>query len=107
MARPKGSKNKKNPVSNAGTLETVAAAKKNLGEEIDALTAAVEEAAQALKDKKAELKTAQKKLEKLEKQEAAAQEAAAQEAKRAEASRLLDAFLASGKSLDEVLEVLK
>ncbi len=107
MARPKGSKNKKNPVSNAGTLETVAAAKKNLGEEIDALTAAVEEAAQTLKDKKAELKTAQKKLEKLEKQEAAAQEAAAQEAKRAEASRLLDAFLASGKSLDEVLEVLK
>lgn len=74
---------------------------------IEALTSEVNEAAAALKAKKAELKDAQKQLAKIEKQEAALAEQAAQNQRKADAEKLATAFLESGKSLDEVLRALQ
>lgn len=111
MPRPKGSKNKKPSVRATKiapmTVEQIADEKAAIAKEIEEATAAVNEAAQFLKDKKAALKAAQKKLAKFEKQEAALTAQAEQEQRKADAERLAAAFLASGKSLDEVLNMLK
>lgn len=73
MPRPKGSKNRKPSVRRKGVAnaESISEAKAAVATQIEALTSEVNEAAAALKAKKAELKDAQKQLAKIEKQEAA------------------------------------
>ena len=102
MPRPKGSKNRKPSVRRKGVAnaESISEAKAAVATQIEALTSEVNEAAAALKAKKAELKDAQKQLAKIEKQEAAL-------AEQADAEKLATAFLESGKSLDEVLRALQ
>lgn len=75
--------------------------------EIEGATAAVSEAAQILKDKKASLKASQKKLAKLKKQGAALTAQAEQEQRKSDAEKLVASFLTSDKSLDEVLDMLR
>jgi len=94
MPRPKGSKNKKKIIE--GELLSV----EQYDEKIVALTAEIENLTETLKTKKAELKE-------LEKGKEAAVEAAAAQKAEEEKKKILDAVAASGKSLDEILELLK
>lgn len=88
MPRPKGSKNRKTPVAAAPDAN------------VEAISKEIEELTAALKAKKAELKKALQAKAKAEKA-AAAKQAAEDKA------RLLKAVAASGKTVDEVLELLK
>ena len=88
MPRPKGSKNKKTLL--AQPLDT----------QIAAAEAEVEKLSAELKAKKAELKT-------LLKAKAKADKAAAKKQLEENREKILDAVAASGKSVEEVLELLK
>ena len=92
MPRPKGSKNRKTAV--------VVEAVENIDEKIAAVEAEIATLTGELKAKKAELKKLNKAKDKADKLAAE---------KRAEENRamLLEAITASGKSIDEVLELLK
>ena len=96
MPRPKGSKNKKTVVNTPDINISI----DSLDEQIKATEAEIESMTAALKDKKAELKTLIKAKEKAEK---IAAEKKAEEDK----ARLLEAVAASGKSIDEIVEMLK
>ena len=97
MPRPKGSKNKKTAATN--TME-INISIDSLDEQIKATEAEIESMTAALKDKKAELKALIKAKEKAEK---IAAEKKAEEDK----ARLLEAVASSGKSIDEIVEMLK
>ena len=88
MPRPKGSKNKK-------TLLT-----ENLQERITAAEQEVAALTEQLKDKKAELK-------KMLKEKARADKLAAAKKAEEDKAKLLEAISASGKSVEEILEMLK
>lgn len=97
MPRPKGSRNKKtaavkNPDINV-SIESV-------DEQIGAVEAEIESMTASLKGKKAELK-------KLTKEKAKAEKIAAEQKAEEDKGRLLEAVAASGKSIDEILEMLK
>ena len=92
MPRPKGSKNKKK--------EEIRVTVENVDESIAAVEAAIATLTEELKGKKAELKELQKVKAKAEK---VAQEKKAEEEKQT----ILDAVAASGKSVEEILELLK
>ena len=92
MPRPKGSKNKKTAV----VVDTV----ENVDEKIAAVEAEIAALTEELKAKKAELKKLTKAKEKAEK-------VAAEKQAEEDRAKLLEAITASGKSVDEVLELLK
>ena len=98
MARPKGSKNKKTiaaEVDNQITLSTAL-----IDEQISAVEAEIADLTQTLRSKKAELKT-------LTKEKVRAEELEARQRAEADKEKLLDAVAKSGKSIDEILELLK
>ena len=72
----------------------------SLDEQIKATEAEIESMTASLKDKKAELKKLNKAKEKAEK-------LAAEQKAEEDKNRILDAVAASGKSIDEILEMLK
>lgn len=91
MPRPKGSKNKKTTV----VLETV----DNIDERIAETEAAIAAITEQLKAKKAELKE-------LTKAKTAAEKLAAERQAEAEKAKLLEAVAASGKSIEEIIEMI-
>ena len=94
MPRPKGSKNKK-------TLAAVSAqAATEIDSRIAAVEAEIEELGEKLKARKAELKT-------LAREKAKADAAAAAKKAEEDKAAILAAVEASGKSLDEILALLK
>ena len=94
MPRPKGSKNKK-------TLATVSAqAATEIDSRIAAVEAEIEELSEKLKARKAELKT-------LAREKAKADAAVAAKKAEEDKAAILAAVEASGKSLDEILALLK
>jgi uncharacterized protein involved in exopolysaccharide biosynthesis len=94
MPRPKGSKNKK-------TLAAVSAqAATEIDSRIAAVEAEIEELSEKLKARKAELKT-------LAREKAKADAAAAAKKAEEDKAAILAAVEASGKSLDEILALLK
>ena len=97
MARPKGSKNKKTAAVNTPDINISI---ESLDEQIKATEAEIESMTASLKDKKAELKKLNKAKEKAEK-------LAAEQKAEEDKIRILDAVAASGKSIDEILEMLK
>lgn len=97
MPRPKGSKNKKSAVA---ATTTAVLTVEELDAQIASTTAEIETIAAELKTKKAELK-------KLEKERTSAEKAAAAAKAEEDKARVLEAIAASGKSIDEVLELLK
>ena len=110
MPRPKGSKNKKTVASVAKVEEKLAAqqAKKQaLEAEQAAIMAEIEKQKQLLKAKKKELRAAEKAILSLEekKAEAAAIETAV--AQKAEIEKVVTKLVSSGKSADDILEMLK
>jgi len=97
MPRPKGSKNKKTATANTPDINVSI---ESLDEQIKATEAEIENMTASLKDKKAELKKLNKAKEKAEK-------LAAEQKAEEDKIRILDAVAASGKSIDEILEMLK
>lgn len=97
MPRPKGSKNKKTAAVNTPDINISI---DSLDEQIKATEAEIESLTASLKDKKAELKKLNKAKEKAEK-------FAAEQKAEEDKIRILDAVAASGKSIDEILEMLK
>ena len=90
MPRPKGSKNK---VKTLISLEEVTL-------RIENTEAEIEEIKTSIKNKKAELKALKKEL-------IMAQEAAETIKAEEEKARILEAVMSSGKSMDEILELLR
>ena len=91
MPRPKGSKNKKTAVM----IETV----ENIDEKIAAVESAISSLTEELKAKKAELKE-------LTKAKVAAEKLAAEKKAEEDKTKLLDAVAASGKSIDEIIDMI-
>jgi septal ring factor EnvC (AmiA/AmiB activator) len=91
MPRPKGSKNKKTAV----IIETV----ESIDERIATTEAAISTLTEELKAKKAELKE-------LTKAKAAAEKLAAEKKAEEDKAKLLDAIAASGKSIDEIIDMI-
>lgn len=91
MPRPKGSKNKKTAV----IIETV----ESIDERIATTEAAISTLTEELKAKKAELKE-------LTKAKATAEKLAAEKKAEEDKAKLLDAIAASGKSIDEIIDMI-
>ncbi len=110
MPRPKGSKNKKSIQTVAQVEAKIAAqaeAKAALEKEQADILAAIEQQKQLLKAKKKAIRAADKALAELEarKAEAAAIETAA--AKKVEIEQVVTKLVSSGKSAEEILDLLK
>ena len=93
MPRPKGSKNKKTEIVPSFSME-------ELEQKIAAAEKEIEDITAGLKTKKAELKE-------LIKTKDAAEKAAAAAKAEEETAKIMEAIQKSGKSLDEILELLK
>ncbi len=110
MPRPKGSKNKKT-IQSVDKVEAKLAAqleaKKALEDEQAQIVAEIEKQKQLLKAKKKELRAAEKAIAELEakKAEAAAIEDAA--AKKAEIEQVVTKLVSSGRSAEEILDLLQ
>ena len=91
MPRPKGSKNKKSLV----VVETV----ENIDEKIATAESAIAALTEELKAKKAELKE-------LTKAKAEAEKLAAEKKAEEDKAKLMEAIVASGKSVDEIISLL-
>ena len=106
MPRPKGSKNKKTV-----SAEVAPVAVESISEKISVVEAEITAIGEQLKAKKDELKTLVKEKAKADK--AAAKQKAKEEAEAAakkaeeDKAKLLEAFQASGKSVDELVAFLK
>ena len=96
MPRPKGSKNRVKKAETANIVQ----APEEIGKKIDEITAEIAKLGEEIKSKKAELKNLMKVKADMEK---AAAEKKAEENK----AKILAAVEASGKSVDEILEMLK
>ena len=96
MPRPKGSKNKKSSTAPVEIVETV----ESIESRITATEAAIETLTADLKAKKAELKD-------LNKLKAEAEKVAAERKAEEDKKAILDAVEKSGKSIEEILEMLK
>ena len=105
MPRPKGSKNKVK--KHVTPLEQLLNDKSAALAAVETLTAELENALAAVKAKKSELKAAQKKLRGLEKLESVAAAQAQEQQRKAEIEQLASVLVESGKSLDELRELLK
>ncbi len=109
MARPKGSKNKKAAMTAAqidGQILRQQELKAKLEEDLASVQAEIDKQKQLLKDKKKELKAADKQIAALEqaKAEAAAIEAAV--AQKAEIEKVVTALISNGKTAEEILSLL-
>ncbi len=111
MPRPKGSKNKpktvKATVDFAAQLAEKQSAKETTAAEIVSITANIDVLKDDLKTKKAELKSIDKEIARIEAKKVKADQKAAESAKKAEAENVLKKLLASGVSADDIIEKLK
>lgn len=110
MSRPKGSKNKKTLLSQAQLDDKIAqkqAAKAKLEEELQRLLVSMDDLKLQVRAKKKEIKAEERAIAGLEeKKEQAAAIAAAAEQKK-EVEKVVSSLISSGKSADEILEMLK
>ena len=110
MARPKGSKNRKPVISSVKIEDQITAQKQAvaaLNSDLDAINAGIKEQQLLAKDKKKEIRKAEKVLASLvaKKEQSDAIEAAA--AQKAEIEKVVTQLLSSGKSAEEILSQLK
>ena len=110
MPRPKGSKNKKT-VQSAGKIDEKIAAQAALKQALEAeqanILAEIEKQKQLLKAKKKELRAADKALAALEAKKLEAQAIETAAAQKVEIEKVVSKLVRSGKSADEILEMLK
>ena len=110
MSRPKGSKNKKTLLSEAQLGDKIAAAEaamKKLEAEERKLSAALENSKAQLKAKRKELRTAERALNTLRVKKEQADAVAAEAAQKMEIEKVVSSLVSSGKSADEILDLLK
>ena len=110
MSRPKGSKNKKTLLSEAQLNDKIAAAeaaKKKLADEERKLLSAMDDLKTQLKAKKKELRGAERALAVLQEKKAQADAVAVVAAQQKEIEKVVSSLVSSGKSADEILEMLK
>ena len=111
MPRPKGSKNKAKPITQATDFTSLIAEKSSSKEALVADIAVLEENLAGikadLKAKKAELKKLDTELGKLEEQKAEVEAKEAEKAKKAELEEMIQKLMADGVSAAEILEKLK
>lgn len=114
MSRPKGSKNKKTLLSEAqlgGQITAQRALKVKLEGEEQKLEAQMEELKAQIKSKKKELRAAERKLnaliERKSQADASAAAQAANAAQKQEVEKVVSKLVNSGKSAEEILELLK
>lgn len=110
MSRPKGSKNKKKNQTLAdieAKLAAQEAVKKALEAEQADILAAIEKQRQLLKAKKKDLRAAEKAILKLEEKKVEAEAIETAAAKKVEIEEVVSKLVSSGKSADEILEMLK
>ena len=110
MPRPKGSKNKKNLRPAAQITAQIAAqqeVKNALDAEIAEILAGIEEKKTLLKNKKKALRKAEKALLALEVKKAEAETIEAAAAQENEIKTVVSKLISSGKSAEEILELLK
>ena len=110
MSRPKGSKNKKTLLSEAQLDDKIAAAetaKAKLEAEEAKLLAAMEDMKTQLKAKKKELRAADRSLSLLREKREQADAIAAAAAQKKEIEKVVSSLVSSGKSADEILDLLK
>ena len=109
MSRPKGSKNKKTLLSEAQLDDKIAAQEviqKRLAEEEKKLLAAMEDLKIRLKAKKKELRMAEKTLAVLKEKKSQADAVAAAAAQKKEIEKVVSSLVSSGRSADEILDML-
>ena len=110
MPRPKGSKNKKS-VKTVAQVEAMIAAKQEAKAALEAdqagLLAEIEKQRQLLKAKKKELRAVEKELLVLEEKKVEAETIEAAAAQKVEIEKVVSKLVSSGKSADEILEMLK
>lgn len=108
MGRPKGSKNKpKKPlVSATNRVEQIDGEIAALGATIAQLEADIEVAAAALAEQKAQLRTANRDLKKLEKEKNDLTSAVEAEERSKAAQEIVSTYLAEGKTVDELKAAL-
>lgn len=110
MPRPKGSKNKKSIQTVSQVEEKIAAqleAKKALETEQAEILAAIEGQKQLLKANKKAIRAADKALVELEAKKAEAAAIADAAAQKVEIEKVVTKLVSSGRSADEILEMLK
>ena len=110
MPRPKGSKNKKS-IQTVDQVESQIAAKKETKAALEAdqagIAAEIEKQKKLLSAKKKELRAVEKELLILEEKKAQAETIAAAAAQKVEIEKVVSKLVSSGKSADEILEMLK
>ena len=110
MSRPKGSKNKKTLLSEAQLDDKIAAAevtKRKLEEEERKLMASMEDVKSRLKAKKKELRTTERTLAALREKKKQVDAVAAEAAQKKEIEAVVKSLVSSGRSADEILDMLK
>ena len=110
MSRPKGSKNKKTLLSEAQLDDRIAEAevvRKKLAAEEKKLLATMEDVKAQLKVKKKELRAAERLLIQLRDRKEKADAVAAAAAQKQEIEKVVSSLVSSGKSADEILDLLK
>ena len=110
MSRPKGSKNKKTLLSEAQLGNRIVAQRqlrKKLEGEERKLEAQMEELKSQLKAKKKELRAAERTLHALEVKKEQVDSDAANAAQKKEIEKVVSSLVNSGKSTDEILDLLK
>ena len=110
MSRPKGSKNKKTLLSLAQLDDKIAAAeaaKRKLASEEQKLLTAMEDLKAQLKAKKKELRAAERTLTALQEKKKQADTVAAEAAQKKEIEAVVKTLVNSGRSADEILDMLK
>lgn len=112
MPRPKGSKNRVKKVGQpvSQVEEKLAAqldAKKALEDEMAQIAAEIEKQKQLLKDKKKDLRAADKAIAALEAKKAEEAAIADAAAKKAEIEQVVTRLVSSGRSAEEILDLLK
>jgi nucleotide-binding universal stress UspA family protein len=109
MSRPKGSKNKKTLLNEAQLDDRIAAqkaAKRKLEAEQQKILNNIEEQKVLLKQKKKELKAADKALAALEEKKTQVDALAAATAQKAEIEKVVSSLISSGKGANEILDML-
>ena len=108
MPRTKGSKNR--PKITVDYISQIAEKRESIASltlEITSITANINNLKADLKEKKVTLKSAQKELSSLEQRKSIADAKVVEEAKKVEAEEVLKKLLASGMTVDEILEKMK
>lgn len=106
MGRPKGSKNKPKVIDASARIAEIDREVENYAAQVVELEDQIAQTASILSEQKANLRAVTRTIKNLEKEKANLQDAAEKQQREQEARRLVDSFLDSGNSLDDLKRLL-